>query len=297
MFAESSETFLECKSDGHSTLECAAHVAISQTSLVSSVNRINDCVLDGCTPLACTAQEAASSAITSLTIAVGGSLIAASIPLSLTPARPLAPVAFGVGVSTIMSADAIGKTAGDLTMDLFEYLVDNVPYDAIDVNGPIVISNVDETVYVKFQPAELKFIQQLVQSNQHASMLSNTGRDSADRFTDSFASFEHKFHANHGVYSESSNIIRMEIATVSSLYERLRASMPRVNLDEVKRDVSTEFVDIHTQAVAHNSQPDRNTNASVSYDSGSKKFSIQFTYNVGYGCNGGKRSGGGCSIL
>lgn len=108
--------------------------------------------------------------------------------------------------------------------------------------------------------------------------------------------------ASHQLLAQSSRILRARLGRISQISgdfaQQLHARISPISTHTLADRLQTDYVDCHNRAVAHNNNPLRETDASVSYGSDGWKIGFQITYNVG-GNYGGRRGGGGfsCAIL
>lgn len=293
------EHFNECH-ENHTALECALSTGTHQISavktLLSGSEFVTECKANGNTTTACITGAAVSLATERITEAASVTMVVGSGAMMATPSAPLAPVVFGAGATGLVNSTHYGRAAGDLTVNVFNYLVDNVPADAIDETQEMILFNEQKTLAVQFQPVEVAFIKMLVKSNQDVNILASIVDNAEKSFTEKYSQFEQKFHANEGKFEQGINKVSMKISDISVLCESLRkTTFSRVDpaiIQKLQAPIRTDYAETQNKAIAHN-HASNETHAAVYYDSRDDRWGIQFSYNVGYG--GGR--GGGCVLL
>lgn len=285
---DATNTYGECREEGKSTLECTATTTVSQIhhvgQVLAGVDFYNECKANGNSIAACVLGTVVNDVAARGTEAMSTALIIGA------PITPLPPVALATGVTGIMRSSDIGRAAGELTIQLANYLVDNVPADAIDHTQILTISN--GLIVVEYQPDEVEFIKSIISARQEAKQLVSSTTAALTSLTNSYQEFEHRFHANQGQYDTSLGRVSLGIDQISSLCESLRTIHTNSNLIErLTQPMRNDYAERQAEAVRHN-EKNTTTTASVGYDSSSKTWSISFSVNVGYG-----RSGGGFSCV
>ena len=197
-----------------------------------------------------------------------------------SPTTPIPTITLSAGIAGLMKSDQIGCSFGDLTIQIVDYLIDNITREelrAIDTTQSVTISNNQGSKLV-FKPSEVKLITSLVDVNQRI-------RDTCTTAITKYEATEQNIKAN--LTELSSNIIRFEQQT-----RLIELDIHDIKTNGILDKLNTNYIRLNNQASEHNSR-NTGTHASVEY-SNTKGWKISFQ--VGYNANG-KGGGFSCIIL
>lgn len=210
------------------------------------------------------------------------------------PATPAWPIALGTAVVATQQSKRVGRTFGDVTVKLVDYLIDNVPAEVIDASSALSLQQAEHQVVV-FQPSDVAMIKSLVKVNQDVGAHVVAIRSGSDQTVARFERAQQRLESKVAAFNEHSRNVEIKLEHELDLVKSLEESRRnlRVNMPELAQRLDTRYHDLNLQADAHNRNPARDTHAQVTYDDGDWRIGFKVTYAPG-GMGGG---GFSCAIL
>lgn len=284
----------------HSVLECSKELAIDtiieKSRIASGVMmiKVSSDSLQECqkyhTQTACLGGEFVKIGMTTLTENISKSILIS------TPISPIPIANMIVGTVGHMKADQIGKSFGDLTIGVMDYLIDNIPSDAIDSSKAMILSS--DQYQIEFIPQEVKFITAMVGANQKIKEITGKIHSSLDQTVVDLGQYRLKSQQMEFDFNETTRHVQIKLDDGIKLMKTLD-SLPRfethLSTEGLNEKISKDYVSKARECEIYNQSSSRPNTASVSYDD-SHGWKIGFS--VSYSLDG-HGSGGGisCAIL
>jgi len=183
---EAIEQFSQCHSNGGTVLDCAAQtvqevgISIARDAIIEATGsagrivsntvgmaeQVNQCINTGHSQTACEIGSAISLGATTATAMAARGVITAS------PLTPLGALTGSVGTYTLLRSGDIGQSFGEITTQLVDYMIDQLPNDIyINPDHPLVIHN--NSTALTFASNEVAFVNELVHSNRQVNCVTS----------------------------------------------------------------------------------------------------------------------------
>lgn len=219
--------------------------------------------------------------------------------LLTTPISPYPIINATMGTIGMIKAKEVGKSFGDMTVAVVEYLVDHVPSQVIDASKPLVLKN--DQMAIEFVPNELKFIKGLVEINQTVNKDVSQIQSSSSNLNDDFNKYREKTRMDMINFNQKTKEVEIKLDSNLKMVKQLQkldlsdTVLPKFKSDGLAEKIKYNYVEKREQARVNNQNPNRTHNAEVSYDG--NEWKIGFSISYSYGGNGHGGGGFSCVIL
>lgn len=233
---------------------------------------------------------------------VGSKIATEYMSKSLILATPISPcpiINATMGTMGMIKAKEIGKSFGDMTVAVVEYLVDHVPSQVIDVSKPLVLKNDQIQMAIEFVPNELKFIKGLVEINQIVNRDVLQIQSSSSHLIDDFNKYRNRTQSEAINFNQKTKEVEIKLDSNLKMVKKLQKldlsnnALPKIKSDGLAEKIKYNYVEKMEQASSYNQNPNRTHNAEVSCDGDKWKIGFSISYSFG----GSGQGGGGFSCV
>lgn len=286
--------FTECKND-HSNLECVQKYAKKKVydfidiegKVICKIfgDKVGNYIMmipevrsymDECKKnhrlLSCTVGAIAYKGTSTATSFMSGALILVS------PTVPVSSIPLSLGLAGVLNSDKIGKSFGDLSSKIIDYLMDKVPVHMIDTSKPIILRS--NNLEIELSKKDVKIITNLVKINQY---VDREVKDIEKKFGKFIGNKEN---TRDYVFGTMNDIKQLE-------FEKYNLLKPIKSVNIVDK-LSTDYIKANKKIREHNSGSNGTVRAFLEYSS-NKEWKISFS--IGYSFGNNKKGGGFCVIL